>query len=297
MYAQFNPGRDEGRLRAAERHLRRGRSPAGAITRLTRDGSDLVINGGSDWVNEEELDLHDCFRWSPDGTRIAFWQFDLHGVGNFPLHVLPGQGARDRHQIPYPTAGPYPVIDERAVSARRHDELRGARRRRRDVGARAVQLAAAAGRSAAALHRADAVGRRATRCWSSSSIACRTIDCVPARRRPRPGIGARDVARPRTRRSSPSASAGCRRRGRSSGGAEFLVVSEKDGWMHVYRVDARRQGETLVTRGAHRRDGRSPASTRRADSLYFIASPRTPRSATCTAPRSTARLIPCASRR
>ena len=55
----------------------------GSVMRLTRDGSDLVINGGSDWVNEEELDLHDCFRWSPDGSRIAFWQFDLHGVGQY----------------------------------------------------------------------------------------------------------------------------------------------------------------------------------------------------------------------
>src|SRR5262245_53627338 len=56
----------------------------GSIKRLTHDGTDLVINGGSDWVNEEELDLHDCYAWSPDGTRIAFWQFDLHGVGDFP---------------------------------------------------------------------------------------------------------------------------------------------------------------------------------------------------------------------
>src|SRR5262249_39403463 len=30
----------------------------GAIKRITHDGSDLVVNGGSDWVNEEELDLH-----------------------------------------------------------------------------------------------------------------------------------------------------------------------------------------------------------------------------------------------
>jgi len=33
----------------------------GDIQRITRDGSDLVINGASDWVNEEELSLHDCF--------------------------------------------------------------------------------------------------------------------------------------------------------------------------------------------------------------------------------------------
>ena len=103
----------------------------GAITRITRDGSDLVINGGSDWVNEEELDLHDCFRWSPDGRRIAFWQFDLHGVGNFSLQYYLGEGARDRHADSLPEDRPVSRHHERAVSAGWHDELGGARRRGR----------------------------------------------------------------------------------------------------------------------------------------------------------------------
>ena len=68
-----------------------------------------MINGGSDWVNEEELDLHDCFRWSPDGRRIAFWQFDLHGVGNFSLQYYLGKEREIVTTIPYPQTGPYPV--------------------------------------------------------------------------------------------------------------------------------------------------------------------------------------------
>ncbi|MBX9681003.1 MAG: S9 family peptidase, partial [Gemmataceae bacterium] len=55
------------------------------ITPLTADGSKTLINGTSDWVNEEELDLRDCFRWSPDGRRILFWQFDTSGVSEFHL--------------------------------------------------------------------------------------------------------------------------------------------------------------------------------------------------------------------
>ena len=41
------------------------------ITQLTSDGSADIINGTSDWVNEEELFLRNCIRWSPDGKSIA----------------------------------------------------------------------------------------------------------------------------------------------------------------------------------------------------------------------------------
>jgi dipeptidyl-peptidase-4 len=57
----------------------------GAETQLTRDGSETIINGTTDWVYEEELGLADAFRWSPDGKRIAFWHFDQSPVPQFPL--------------------------------------------------------------------------------------------------------------------------------------------------------------------------------------------------------------------
>ncbi len=57
----------------------------GAITALTNDGSRTVINGTFDWVYEEELSLRDGFRWSPDGTAIAYWQLDASGVRDFLL--------------------------------------------------------------------------------------------------------------------------------------------------------------------------------------------------------------------
>jgi len=55
------------------------------VTRLTEDGSDNIINGTFDWVYEEEFSLRDGFRWSPDGTKIAFWQLDSSGVRDFYL--------------------------------------------------------------------------------------------------------------------------------------------------------------------------------------------------------------------
>ena len=57
----------------------------GAITALTTDGSRTTINGTFDWVYEEEFFLRDGFRWSPDGSQIAYWQLDATGVRDFLL--------------------------------------------------------------------------------------------------------------------------------------------------------------------------------------------------------------------
>ena len=38
---------------------------------ITTDGSATLINGTSDWVNEEELDLRDGYRWSPNRSAIG----------------------------------------------------------------------------------------------------------------------------------------------------------------------------------------------------------------------------------
>ena len=50
------------------------------VTALTKDGSEMIINGTFDWVYEEELKLRNGFRWSPDGQSIAYWQLDQTGV-------------------------------------------------------------------------------------------------------------------------------------------------------------------------------------------------------------------------
>ena len=84
MYAKFSPAGD----RVA--YVREGdlfveRLADGAITRLTSGASKTLVNGMTDWVYEEEFGLRDGFRWSPEGARIAYWQFDMTGVGTFLL--------------------------------------------------------------------------------------------------------------------------------------------------------------------------------------------------------------------
>jgi dipeptidyl-peptidase-4 len=77
----------------------------GQVTTLTSDGSETTINGTSDWVYEEELDLRDGFRWSPDGLSIAYWQFDSTGVGLFSLINDTDSVYPRVTRIPYPKAG------------------------------------------------------------------------------------------------------------------------------------------------------------------------------------------------
>ncbi|PYT81696.1 MAG: S9 family peptidase [Acidobacteria bacterium] len=81
----------------------------GKITQLTNDGSDTVINGTSDWVNEEEFDIRDGFAWSPDSREIAFWQFNITGVHKYTLiYDLGAPRGEIVTGIPYPHLGPYP---------------------------------------------------------------------------------------------------------------------------------------------------------------------------------------------
>ena len=76
-----------------------------SITALTKDGSATLINGTSDWVYEEELDLRDGYRWSPDGKSIAFWQIDSSGVREFFLINNTDESYSKPIGIRYPKVG------------------------------------------------------------------------------------------------------------------------------------------------------------------------------------------------
>ncbi len=78
---------------------------SGAITQLTTSGSETIVNGTSDWVNEEEFFLRDCFRWSPDGRLIAYWQFDTEDVPWFTMINNTDSLYPFTVEFPYPKAG------------------------------------------------------------------------------------------------------------------------------------------------------------------------------------------------
>lgn len=75
------------------------------ITQLTKDGSDTIVNGTFDWVNEEEFFLRDGFRWSPDGSSIAYWQLDTEGTPLFTMINNTDELYPTLKQFPYPKVG------------------------------------------------------------------------------------------------------------------------------------------------------------------------------------------------
>ena len=241
---------------------------SGVIQRITKVGSDLVVNGGSDWVNEEELDLHDCFEWSPDGKQIVFWQFDLHGVGNFSLQYYLGQEKTIVTQIPYPQAGPYPVTmtvpyplagtTNSAVRAGVVSVTGGNVKWMKIDGdprehyiAR-LQWIDAKSLLVQQLNRLqntdqylliDAKTGASRRLWTDHDDAF-----IP--------IGFDGLPKALSIRK----------------GGEFLVMTERDGWMHVYRINHDGK-ESIVTRGAIDVVALSGVDEQ-SGSAYFIASPQ-----------------------
>jgi dipeptidyl-peptidase-4 len=104
MFAKFSPdGTKIGYVR--ENNLYVQDLADGKITQLTKDGSRTLINGTSDWVNEEELELRDCWRWSPDSRSIAYWQFNAEGIKDFILLNNTKDLYPELTYIPYPKAG------------------------------------------------------------------------------------------------------------------------------------------------------------------------------------------------
>jgi dipeptidyl-peptidase 4 len=53
------------------------------IKALTTNGNRKQINGTFDWVYEEEFACRDGFQWSPDSKQISFWNSDANQIRDF----------------------------------------------------------------------------------------------------------------------------------------------------------------------------------------------------------------------
>ncbi len=73
------------------------------VTRLTRDGSNTVLNVELDWVYPEELELGTAHWWSPDSSSIAYLQFDVTHEPVFPqVSLLSPSAVLEPERFPQP---------------------------------------------------------------------------------------------------------------------------------------------------------------------------------------------------
>ena len=104
MFAKFSPDASKAAY-VYKRNIYVQNLTTKRVRKITRTSSDSIINGTSDWVYEEELGLRDAFRWSPDSRTIAYWQFDMSGVGIFKIINYTDNLYPTITELPYPKVG------------------------------------------------------------------------------------------------------------------------------------------------------------------------------------------------
>jgi len=76
-----------------------------SVTAITTDGKAReIINGTTDWVYEEELDITKGFSWSDDSKMIAYMRFDESKVKEYSMTKW-GKLYPEEHKYKYPKAG------------------------------------------------------------------------------------------------------------------------------------------------------------------------------------------------
>ncbi len=73
------------------------------IVQISVDGKqNEIINGAPDWVYEEEFGYNQAFAWSPDGKKLAYCKFDERNVHEYGMDVFAGAAPRYTEYETYP---------------------------------------------------------------------------------------------------------------------------------------------------------------------------------------------------
>lgn len=84
------------------------------IVQVTADGSENIINGLTDWVNEEEFGLVRAYDWNADSNALAYIRFDETAVPTFSMDVY------GTNLYPFPYTFKYPKAGETNATVSLH---------------------------------------------------------------------------------------------------------------------------------------------------------------------------------
>jgi dipeptidyl-peptidase 4 len=230
----------------------------GAITPLTHDGTARLINGTFDWAYEEEFSCRDGFRWSPDSKSIAYWQIDASKIRNFLLIDNTDSLYSFTVPVEYPKAGEDPSPCKIGVvslasgqtawmdvpgDSRQHyiprmewadnsTELVLEQLNRKQNDAKIFLCNASTGSAASIYEETDSTWIDVKSRWNEDPTGWEWMN----------------------------------------GGKDFIWISEKDGWRHIYRISRDGKKETLLTKGNYDMIGLK-AIDEKTNVVYFMASP------------------------
>lgn len=202
---------------------------SGEERQITTDGErNRILNGIPDWVYEEEFGFSRAFEWSPDGMEIAWMRFDESRVREFSMNLFEGQLYPSVYTYKYPKAG-----EENSVVEVWCCDLRTDRKVRIDLGSETEQYVPRIRWTA----RGDLAVFRLNRAQNHFEVLL--ADGDGNTRRIYDEINERYVDRPddRTVTFLPD-------------GDRFVVLSEREGFMHLYLYSVKKGFLNKITDGA-----------------------------------------------
>ena len=257
MYAKFSP--DGKNVAYVSGHnIFTEAIATGTVTRLTADGTRKMINGTFDWVYEEEFGCRDGFRWSPDGTSIAYWQVDANMIRDYYMLNTTDSNYSQVIPVEYPKVGeaPSPVkigVVSVTGGVTKWMNIPGdpqqhylPRMEWRDAHTLIVQQLNRK-QQESKLFYCDVADGNASSFYTEKNTSWIEIKSY-------------------WNDDDPTGWEWVNNR------KEFIWVSEKDGWRHLYKVSSNGKKETLLTSGKY--DISSIECIDEADNyIYFMASP------------------------
>ncbi len=226
----------------------------GQIKKLTQDGTKKLINGTFDWVYEEEFNCRDGFRWSPDSKQIAYWQIDARKIRDYYMINTTDSVYSRIIPVEYPKVGESPSPAYINVV-----NLAGGQIRRMNIVGDPQQHYITrmewSGANELIVQQLDRKQQE------SKLIYCKVSDGSTAT-----FWAENDDAWVDLNTDNPVGWNWI------NVGKDFLWVSEKDGWRHIYKISRDGKTVTLLTKGNYD-IGTIKAVDELNNYIYFTASP------------------------
>ena len=261
MYAKISP---DGKYAAyvSDHNIYSEDLQSHVVTQLTTTGTRKLINGTFDWVYEEEFGCRDGFRWSPDSKKIAFWQVDAREVRDY--YMLNTTDSVYSRVIPveYPKVGQPPSPVKIGII---------------NLGSKAIKWMDIPGdpqqhyipRMEWADNSSEVVLQQLNRKQNESKLFYCDVNSGAANNFYTESDKAFIDIKSRWNDDDPTGWDWM------NGGKDFLWVTEKDGWRHIFLVSRDGKKETLITKGNYDIDNIRCIDEKN-NAVYFMASPDNP---------------------